>query len=151
MTAAGWVQLALLIGLVGVSTPLLGRYMARVFGDRKAPGDRLFLPIERAVYRACRVDPESEQRWSVYAVSLLAFSLVSVLFLYALLRLQGHLPFNPDGRHGVGPALSFNTAVSFLTNTNWQNYAGETTVSNLTQITGLAFHNFVSGGQRARR
>ncbi len=144
MTAAAWLQLALLLALLGISTPLLGRYMAKVFGGEKAPGDRVFLPLERGIYRLCRVDPDREQRWSVYAVSLLAFSVVSVLFLYTLLRVQGHLPFNPDGQKGVGPALSFNTAVSFLTNTNWQNYAGESTMSHLSQMAGLAVQNFMS-------
>ncbi|MDQ6796646.1 MAG: potassium-transporting ATPase subunit KdpA, partial [Actinomycetota bacterium] len=144
MTATAWLQLAMLIVLLGISTPLLGRYMAHVFGDKKAPGDRLFLPLERAIFRLCRVDPEREQRWSVYAVSLLAFSLVSVLSLYGLLRLQGHLPLNPDGQKGVSPALSFNTAVSFLTNTNWQNYAGESTMGHLAQMAGLAAQNFMS-------
>ncbi len=145
MTAAGWLQLLVLIALLGISTPLLGRYMARVFGGTTAPGDRVvFLPVERLVYRLCRVDPDSEQRWSVYGISLLAFSLVSVLFLYALLRLQGHLPFNPDGQKGLGSALSFNTAVSFVTNTNWQNYSGESTMSHLAQMAGLAVQNFMS-------
>ena len=144
MTAAAWLQLVFLIVALGISTPLLGRYMARVFGDKKAPGDKVFLPIERAIYRVSRIDPESEQRWSVYAISLLAFSLVSVVFLYGLLRLQGHLPFNPDGQKGVGPALSFNTAVSFLTNTNWQNYGGESTMGHLAQMAGLAVQNFLS-------
>lgn len=144
MTPAGWLQLLGLIGLLGISTPLLGRYMARVFGGGGAPGDRLFLPVERTIYRACRIDSDGEQRWSVYATSLLAFSAVSVVFLYALLRLQGHLPFNPDGQAGVGPALSFNTAVSFVTNTNWQNYAGESTMGHLAQMAGLAVQNFMS-------
>jgi len=144
MTAANWLQLAFLVALLGITTPLLGRYMAGVFGGGKASGDRLFLPVERTIYRMCRIDPDGEQRWSVYAASLLAFSLVSVVFLYALLRLQGHLPFNPDGQAGVGPALSFNTAISFLTNTNWQNYAGESTMSHLAQMAGLAVQNFMS-------
>jgi len=144
MTAAGWLQLVVLIVSLGITTPLLGRYMAQVFGGGKAPGDRVFLPVERAIYRMCRVDPEGEQRWSVYTLSLLAFSVVSVLFLYALLRLQGHLPFNPDNQKGVGPALSFNTAVSFVTNTNWQNYSGESTMGHLAQMAGLAVQNFAS-------
>ncbi len=100
----------------------------------------------------CGVDPESEQRWQTYALSLLAFSFVSRAVLYAQLRLQGHLPLNPDGLSGVKPALSFNTAVSFLTNTNWQNYSGESTMSYLTQMAGLAVHNFVSAAAgRGRR
>ena len=144
MTAAGWLQLLFLIGLLCISTPLLGRYMAKVYGGGAAPGDRVFLPVERLIYRVCGVNPESEQRWSVYAVSLLGFSLASVLVLYVQLRVQGQLPLNPDGLGGLRPDLSFHTAVSFLTNTNWQNYSGETTMSHLSQMAGLAVHNFVS-------
>jgi potassium-transporting ATPase potassium-binding subunit len=144
MTAAAWGELALLILALAISTPLLGSYMAKVYGNKRAPGDRVFAPVEGAIYRVCRVDPESEQRWTTYAISLLAFSLVAVLLLYALLRLQGHLPFNPDHQKGVGTTLSFNTAVSFLTNTNWQNYSGESTMSHLSQMAGLAVQNFVS-------
>jgi K+-transporting ATPase ATPase A chain len=149
MTAAAWAELLVLIALLAISTPLLGTYMAKVYGGKRAPGDRLFLPVERAIYRLTGVDPESEQRWQTYALSLLAFSFASVLILYAQLRLQGHLPFNPDGQKGVKPTLSFNTAVSFLTNTNWQNYSGESTMSHLTQMAGLAVHNFVSAAAGA--
>jgi K+-transporting ATPase ATPase A chain len=149
MTSAGWLQLLVLVALIGLSTPLLGAYLARVYGGGRAPGDRIFLPVERAIYRACRVDPDREQRWTVYAYSLLAFSAVSGIVLYAQLRLQGHLPLNPDGMKGLPPGLSFNTAVSFLTNTNWQNYSGESTMSHLTQMSGLAFHNFVSAAAGA--
>jgi len=144
MTAAAWLQVVLLIVLLAISTPLLGRYLAKVFGGGRAPGDRVFAPLERVIYRATGVNPASEQRWTTYAYSLLAFSLVSVLVLYLQLRLQGHLPLNADHMKGVPPALSFNTAVSFLTNTNWQNYAGESTMSHLTQMAGLALHNFLS-------
>jgi K+-transporting ATPase ATPase A chain len=119
--------------------------MARVYGDEgRAPGDRLFGPVERVIYRICRVDPAREQRWTVYAYSVLGFSAVSFLFLYALQRLQGDLPFNPTDVGAVIPHLSFNTAVSFMTNTNWQSYGGETTMSHLTQMVGLAVQNFVS-------
>jgi K+-transporting ATPase ATPase A chain len=111
---------------------------------RRAPGDRFFLPVERLVYRVCGIDESREQRWSVYALSLLAFSVVSVLLLYVLQRVQGGLPLNPNNMKGVPPALSFNTSVSFLTNTNWQNYAGESTMSYLTQMAGLTVQNFVS-------
>ncbi len=144
MTAAGWLQLAALVGLLALSTRLLGPYIAKVFGGGSAPGDRFFLPIERFVYRLCGVDPEREQRWNVYAYSLLAFSAVSVLFLYLLQRIQGALPLNPTDAVGVPAALAFNTAVSFVTNTNWQNYGGELTMSHLTQMAGLAVQNFVS-------
>jgi K+-transporting ATPase ATPase A chain len=144
MSTAAWLQLVCVVVLIAITTPLLGSYMAKVFSGKKAPGDRVFGPVERAIFRVCGVDPEVEQRWSGYAVSALAFSLVSVLVMYGLMRLQGHLPFNPDHQQGVKPVLSFNTAVSFLTNTNWQNYAGESTMSHLTQMAGLAVHNFVS-------
>src|SRR5262245_14612687 len=149
MTAAGWIQLLVLIALLAISTPLLGSYMARVYSNKRAPGDRLFLPVERIIYRVCNVDPESEQSWQTYAISLLAFSFASLIILYAQLRLQGHLPLNPDGLPGVKPALSFNTSVSFLTNTNWQNYVGESTMSYLSQMAGLTLHNFVSAAAGA--
>ena len=144
MTAASWLQFVALVVALGVSVPLVGRYLARVFDGGSAPGDRFFGPVERLAYRLTGVDPEREQRWPTYATSLLAFSAVSVLALYALQRFQGSLPFNPTGVDGVPPALAFNTAVSFVTNTNWQNYAGENTMSHLTQMVGLAVQNFVS-------
>ena len=149
MSGAAWLQLIALLVLLAISTPLLGIYMAKVYGGGKAPGDRLFGPVERLIYRVCGIDPDTEQRWSTYALSLLAFSLASVVVLYAQLRLQGHLPFNPDHQKGVGSFLSFNTSVSFLTNTNWQNYLGESTMSHLSQMAGLAIHNFVSAAAGA--
>jgi K+-transporting ATPase ATPase A chain len=149
MTSAAFAQLLVLIALLAISTPLLGNYMAKVYGGKRAPGDRVFRPVERVIYRVCGVDPDSEQRWQTYAIALLAFSFASVLVLYAQLRLQGHLPFNADSQTGVKPTLSFNTAVSFLTNTNWQNYSGESTMSHLTQMAGLAVHNFVSAAAGA--
>jgi K+-transporting ATPase ATPase A chain len=144
MSWANWLQLAVLVGALFVTTPLLGLYMARVLGGGSAPGDRFFLPIERAIYRVTGVDPNREQRWNVYALSLLAFSAVSVIGLYLLQRLQGSLPLNPTDVAGVPPALAFNTAASFVTNTNWQNYGGESTMSHLTQMAGLTVQNFVS-------
>jgi K+-transporting ATPase ATPase A chain len=144
MTAAGWLQLLVLIVMLAVSVPFLGSYIAKVFGGKKAPGDRFFNPIERVIYRLGGIDPEREQRWSIYALALLAFSLFSVLVLFLLQRMQEHLPLNPTHAKGVPSILAFNTAVSFLTNTNWQNYAGETTMSHLTQMAGLAVQNFVS-------
>ena len=144
MSWQAWAQAATLLGLVFLSTPLLGAYIARVFGGGTAPGDRVFLPVERALYRLGGVDPEREQPWQVYALSLLAFSLVSVIGLFLLQRVQGGLPLNPTHAGGVAPALAFNTAVSFVTNTNWQNYAGESTMSHLTQLAGLTVQNFVS-------
>ena len=120
MTGAAWAQFALVIVLIGVSIPLLGGYIAKVFGEeKKAPGDRVFLPIERVVYRVCRVDPEREQRWTVYAFSVLAFSLVGVIVLYGMQRFQTLFPLNPTHAPKVGEALSWNTATSFVTNTNW--------------------------------
>jgi len=139
-----WAQAAALLGLVLVSTPLLGAYIARVFGANAAPGDRVFLPVERVLYRLGGVDPEREQPWNVYALSLLAFGAVSVVGLFLLQRVQGALPLNPTGVEGVSPALAFNAAVSFVTNTNWQNYAGEATMSHFTQMAGLTVQNFVS-------
>ncbi len=150
MTLPGWIELLVLIAAVAVTTPLLGGYMAKVYDPTlgRPLGDRVFSAIERPIYRICRIDPDSEQRWNTYALSLLAFSLVSVLILYAQLRLQGHLLLNPDNYKGVDPKLSFNTAVSFLTNTNWQAY-GDGVMSHLTQMAGLAFHNFVSAAAGA--
>jgi K+-transporting ATPase ATPase A chain len=145
MSLANWLQFLAVIGVVVVTAVPIGRYMARVYGDRgKAPGDRLFLPVERLIYRICRIDPSSEQRWTTYSYSLLAFSLFSFLAVYGLQRLQGSLPLNPAGLSAVVPHLSFNTAVSFMTNTNWQSYGGESTMSHLTQMSGLAVQNFVS-------
>jgi len=137
-------EVIILIVLLAISTPLLGSYMAKVFQNKKAPGDRVFLPIERVFYKATGVNPEGEQRWSVYALSVLAFSLVSVLVLYGMQRIQAHLPFNPDHLSNVPSALSFNTAASFLTNTNWQNYAGEDTMTQFTQMAGLVVEMFTS-------
>jgi K+-transporting ATPase ATPase A chain len=144
MTAAGWLQLLALIALLAVSVPILGSYMAKVFGGKKAPGDRFFSPVERVIYRLGGIDPEREQKWTTYALALLAFSLFSVLALFVLQRVQEHLPLNPTHVKGVPSILAFDTAVSFLTNTNWQNYAGESTMSHLTQMAGLAVQNFVS-------
>ncbi|MGA8487866.1 MAG: potassium-transporting ATPase subunit KdpA [Gaiella sp.] len=144
MSWQAWAQAASLLGLVGLSTPLLGAYIARVFDGCPAPGDRIFSPVERALYRLGGIDPEREQPWSVYALSMLAFSCVSVLGLFLLQRVQGALPLNPTHVGSVAPALAFNTAVSFVTNTNWQSYGGESTMSHLTQMAGLTVQNFVS-------
>ena len=155
MSGAAWLQVLALLVAVAVGTRLLGPYLAAVFGDAepvdgerpsrvKAHGDRFFEPIERFIYRLCGIDPDREQRWTGYGASLLAFSLVSVLFLYAMLRLQHVLPLNPTDAPAVPSPLAFNTAVSFVTNTNWQNYGGELAMSHLTQMAGLAVQNFVS-------
>jgi K+-transporting ATPase ATPase A chain len=144
MTLPGWGQLIALVLLLGATAPLLGRYIAGVYEGAPSKLDRVFGPVERLIYRSCRVDPEREQRWNVYALSLVAFSAVGVLLLYVLQRMQSSLPFNPTGMVNVTPALSFNTAISFVTNTNWQSYAGESTLSHLTQMIGLTVQNFVS-------
>src|SRR6478609_12012175 len=144
MSASGWVQLIILIALVGVTAPFLGIYIARIYGDDEVrPLERVFGPVESLIFRVCRIG-RREQRWTGYAISLLAFSAVSVLFLYGLQRVQGSLPLNANAAPGMPAPLSFNTAVSFLTNTNWQNYSGESTMSQLTQMAGLAVQNFIS-------
>src|ERR1700726_4663848 len=144
MSATNWLEIGALLVRLVISPPLLGGYMAKVYGGGKAPGDRFFLPVERAVYRICGIDPEGEQRWSIYVLSLLLFTLVGVVFTYVILRIQAHLPLNPDHQKAVAPGLSFNTAISFGTNTNWQNYSGESTLSHLSQMLGLVWHQYIS-------
>ena len=144
MRSSDWALLGVLVALIVLATPLLGGYLAKVYGGGRAPGDRVFGPVERLVYRVVGVDPDQEQRWTIYARSVLAFSVVSVVVLYVLQRVQGSLPGNPTGVEGVPPAIAFNTAVSFVTNTNWQAYGGESTISHLVQMAGLAVQNFVS-------
>jgi potassium-transporting ATPase potassium-binding subunit len=144
MTTYGWLTLLSLVVLLAISTPLLGNYMAKVYGNEAAPGDHFFLPIERFVYRVCRIDPESEQRWRTYILSLLVFTLAGMILTYVILRIQEHLPANPDKLPAVSPGLAFNTAVSFGTNTNWTNYTGEATISQLSQMIGLVWHQFIS-------
>ncbi len=146
MSAAGWAEIAALIVLLAISTPLLGNYMAKVYGGKKAPGDRFFLPIERFVYRICGIDPDGEQRWNVYVLSMLVFTVVGILLIYLVMRIQAHLPLNPDHKPDVPQALSFNTAISFGTNTDWQNYAGESTLSQFAQMFALVVKQFVSAG-----
>ncbi len=144
MTAPGWVQLAVLLVSIVVGTRLLGPYLAGVFSEGPGPGGRFFEPIERVVYRLLGVDPRREQRWNVYALSVLAFSLCSVLVVYVVQRLQEWLPLNPSGVSNVPAPLAFTTAVSFTTNTNWQSYSGESTMSHLTQMAALTVQNFAS-------
>jgi K+-transporting ATPase ATPase A chain len=144
VSGANWLQLVALVGAIGVTAPVLGAYLARVLAGGPTPGDRFLSPVERGIYRLAGVDPAREQPWSVYALSVIAFSAVSVLGLYLLQRLQGLLPLNPTGVQEVPAPLAFNTAASFTTNTNWQNYGGEATMSHLTQMAGLTVQNFVS-------
>jgi potassium-transporting ATPase potassium-binding subunit len=144
MTAIGWVQIALFFAVVLALVKPLGAYMFRVFEGERQPLPRFLGPVERFTYRLCGVDAAKGQTWPVYAFSLLAFSLFGMLVTYAIQRLQHLLPFNPQHLPPVEPALAFNTAASFTTNTNWQAYTPETTVSYLTQMAGLAWHNFTS-------
>jgi K+-transporting ATPase ATPase A chain len=144
MTINGWLQIALYCAVIVAITKPFGGYMTRVFN-----GERTFLspvlgPIERAVYWVCGVDDKEEQHWLTYAVAMLLFSLAGFALLYGLMRLQASLPFNPAGQSPVEESLAFNTAVSFTTNTNWQSYTPETTMSYLVQMAGLTVHNFVS-------
>ncbi|KQV43803.1 MULTISPECIES: potassium-transporting ATPase subunit KdpA [unclassified Rhizobium] len=144
MTLIGWLQIGLLFLTVLIVIKPLGLYMAKVFG-----GERTFLspvlgPVERGFYRAAGIDPDREQGWLSYTLAMLTFSVAGFVALYATLRLQGILPFNPQGFAAVPSDLAFNTAVSFVTNTNWQNYAGETTMSHFSQMAGLTVQNFLS-------
>src|SRR2546423_7093921 len=145
MTANGWFQILLFLALVLLVTKPVGIFMTRVFNRERTFMDPVLRPIERLVYRVTGVDEEYEMRWTEYAISMLLFSLVSMIALYLMERLQGYLPFNPQKLGAVNPsALAFNTAASFTTNTNRQNYSGETTMSYFTQMAGLAYHNFMS-------
>ncbi len=141
----GWMQLTLFMTLLWALTRPVGTYLVRVLDpEGKTPLDRLLGPVERMVYRLCGIDPRNEQNWQHYAGSLIIFSMVSCLFTYAVLRLQDILPLNPERFGPVDAYLAFNTAVSFTTNTNWQNYGGESTLSHFSQMVGLAFQNFAS-------
>ena len=138
------VQLGLFCLLVTLISVPLGRYMARVFSNQRTFLDPVMLPIERLIYRLCRVNPGTEMTWVEYAVAMIVFSGAGMILLYAIQRLQGMLPLNPQGMPAVAPALAFNTAASFTTNTNWQAYSGEQTMSYLTQMLGLTVQNFKS-------
>jgi len=144
MNVPGLLLILVFLLILLLATKPLGLYMARVFGNERTFMSPILGPIERAIYRICRIDPQAEQRWTAYAAGLLLFNLVSLVMTYVLLRLQGSLPLNPQGFSGLTPDLAFNTAVSFTTNTNWQSYVGEATMSYLSQMTALATHNFLS-------
>src|ERR1700733_9653052 len=151
MNLTGWEQLLFVCAATAILAPLLGRYLAATFRDSagtgakaKAPGDRIFAPVERLVYRALRVDPQSSMTWQVYAIAVLVFGLLSSVLLYAILRLQGALPLNPTHAPGMSPTLSFNTAISFITGTNWQAYEGETHASYLADMAGLVVAQFAA-------
>jgi K+-transporting ATPase ATPase A chain len=145
MTANGWLQILVFLALVFLVTKPLGVYMTRVFARERTFLDPVLRPVERLLYRATAVDEQHEMRWTEYAITMLLFSAVSMLVLYLIQRMQAFLPFNPQHFAGVMPEhLAFNTAASFTTNTNWQAYSGESTMSYFTQMAGLAYHNFVS-------
>src|SRR5260221_5964142 len=144
MTANGWLQILVFFAIIFASTKPIGLFMARVFSGERTFMDPILKPVERLIYRLTRVDPEREMKWPEYAVSMLLFSGVTMLVLYVMQRAQMSLPWNPKKLAAVGPDLAFNTAGSFTTNTNWQNYSGESTMSYLTQMVGLAYHNFAS-------
>ncbi len=144
MTLNGWAQIALFCGLVLLLTRPLGGYLDNVMAGRRTLLSPVLLPVERGFYRLAGIDPAEEQSWWVYARAMIVFHIVGFAFLYLLLRLQDLLPLNPQGLSGVAPDLAGNTAVSFLTNTNWQNYGGESTMSYLSQMAGLSVQNFLS-------
>jgi len=144
MTANGWLQIIVFLALLLAVTKPLGIFMARVFSRERTFLDPVLRPVERLLYRLTLVDQEHEMRWTEYAFSMLLFSGVSMLVLYLIERVQQILPLNPQKFAAVAPDLAFNTAASFTTNTNWQNYGGEATMSYLTQMAGLAYHNFAS-------
>ncbi len=144
MTPNGWLQIAIFFGILLVITKPLGIYMARVFERERTFADPLFNPVERLFYRITGVDEQHEMRWTEYSIAMLLFSAVTMLLTYGIQRLQGYLPWNPQHLGIVSPDLAFNTAASFTTNTNWQSYTPESTMSYLTQMVGLATHNFWS-------
>jgi K+-transporting ATPase ATPase A chain len=144
MTLNGWLQIALYCVVITLLAKPFGAYMTKVFAGERNLLSPVLGPLERGIYRLCGVDPKQEQHWVTYAVAMLFFSAAGFVTLYALQRLQAVLPFNPAGQSGVEQSLAFNTSVSFVTNTNWQSYVPETTMSYLTQMAGLTVHNFVS-------
>ena len=145
MTINGWLQILFFFALILTVTKPLGVFMARVFNRERTFLDPVLRPTERLMYRLTGADEGREMRWTEYAVAMLLFSVVSMVVLYALQRMQAWLPFNPEKLANIEPSSSFNTAASFTTNTNWQSYVPEVTMSYLTQMAGLAYHNFISG------
>jgi potassium-transporting ATPase potassium-binding subunit len=145
METSGWIQLAIFIIALALITKPMGLYLVQVLdANGRTFLDPLLRPLERATYRAMGIRPNEEHNWKQYTLAILVFSLVGCIFTYAILRLQNFLPLNPQGFAAVNSDLAFNTAASFTTNTNWQNYSGESTMSYFSQMVGLAFHNFVS-------
>ncbi len=144
MTTNGWLQIAIYFAVLTALVVPLGRYMARVFEGESTVLSPALRPVETFLYRMSGIDENREQHWVTYTTAMLLFNAAGFVLLYALLRLQGWLPLNPAGQSGVPADLAFNTAVSFSTNTNWQNYGGESTLSYLSQMVGLTTQNFVS-------
>ena len=144
MDARGWLEILFTIGVTVALAWPLGIYMARVWKRESTWLDPMFRPVESGLYKAFGVDPQKDQNWLAYAVSMLIFSAASFVVLYLILRFQNLLPFNPQGAKGTSPDLAFNTAISFVTNTNWQSYVPETTLSTFSQMAGLTSHNFLS-------
>jgi K+-transporting ATPase ATPase A chain len=144
MTVSGWLQILFFFACVWAITKPLGVYMARFFERERTFFDPVARPVERLIYRLCGIDESHEMRWTEYSGAMLMFSVVSMLVLYLIMRIQQWLPLNPQHLAAVAPDLAFNTASSFTTNTNWQAYTPETTMSYLTQMAGLAYHNFAS-------
>ena len=144
MTLAGWIQIALVLAAVLFAAWPLGDYMARVFAGERTALSSILNPVERSLYALARVKPNSEQTWLSYTLAMLIFNGIGFIFLYALMRLQHLLPLDAQGFAALEPGLAFNTSMSFVTNTNWQSYAGETTMGHLVQMTGLAVQNFLS-------
>ncbi len=144
MTNINFVEILVFLAIIVAITPVLGRYMARVFSGQRTFLDPVLKPVERGLYRVCGVDASKDQTWVEWTITMLIVNAASLVILYAMQRLQKFLPFNPNGFGAVSPDSSWNTAVSFTTNTNWQGYSGETTMSHFTQMAGLALHNFLS-------
>ncbi|HEY1710742.1 MAG TPA: potassium-transporting ATPase subunit KdpA [Rhizomicrobium sp.] len=144
MTINGWIQIALYCVIIIAITKPFGGYITRVFNGERTLLSPVLGPLERAIYALSGVDPDEEQRWTTYGIAMLVFSIAGFIVLYGIQRLQGVLPFNPQHLPAVSPDLAFNTSVSFISNTNWQSYVPETTMSYLTQMMGLTMHNFVS-------
>src|SRR5215467_9428011 len=144
MTALGWFQILLYCAIIVAITPVLGAYMTRVFTGERTFLSPILRPVEIAIYKSAGIDERQEQHAVTYTVGMLLFHVGGLVILYALMRLQAFLPFNPAAQSAVSPDLSFNTAVSFITNTNWQNYGGESTMSYLVQMAGLTHQNFLS-------
>src|SRR5450755_1181546 len=144
VTFNGVLQVLVFVVIIALITKPMGLYMTKVFRGERTWLSPVLVPVERLFYRVSRVNPDEEDRWWEYVIAMLLFSVAGMLLTYIIERVQGSLPLNPQGFGAVEPGLAFNTAASFTTNTNWQNYAGEQTMSYFTQMVGLAFHNFTS-------